>query len=102
MTFPSADHIAVAIVTAARAASENPLEVVGGGKSHARHIAMEALMLAFPDARRAGLGRCCGYRVPHAAQAGVFHAKRTRWWSDDLVDEVLGAVVAERYGERAA
>lgn len=30
MTFPSADHIAVAIVTAARAASENPLEVVGG------------------------------------------------------------------------
>lgn len=33
MTFPSADHIAVAIVTAARAASENPLEVVGGGAS---------------------------------------------------------------------
>lgn len=102
MTFPTADHVAIAIVTAARLVGENPLEVVGGGYSHARHIAMEALVIAFPDARRAGLGRCCGYPVPRAAQAGVFHAKRTRWWSDDLVDEVVGAVVAERYGEQAA
>ena len=31
MIFPSADHVAVAIVTAALLTSENPLEVVGGG-----------------------------------------------------------------------
>ena len=59
-------------------------------------------MLAFPDARRAGLGQCCGYPAPRAAQAGVFHARKARWWSDHMVDEVLGAVVADRYGERAA
>lgn len=102
MTFPSADHVALAIVTAARLVGEDPLEVVGGGKSRARHLAMEALVMAFPDARRAGLGLCCGYPVPRAAQAGVFHARRTRWWRDELVDEVLGAVVAEQYGEQAA
>lgn len=31
MTFPTADHVAIAIVTAARLVGENPLEVVGGG-----------------------------------------------------------------------
>ena len=32
MTFPTADHVAIAIVVAARLTGENPLEVaVGGG-----------------------------------------------------------------------
>lgn len=59
-------------------------------------------MLAFPDARRAGLGRCCGYSVPRAAQAHVIQARKARWWSENMVDEVLGAVVADQYGDRAA
>lgn len=31
MTFPTADHVAIAIVAAARLVGEDPLEVVGGG-----------------------------------------------------------------------
>jgi hypothetical protein len=101
--FPSADQIATAIVIAGRLTGEDPVAVASGEMGlHARHVAMDALCRAFPDARRAGLGRCCGYGTPRAAQAGVIAARKARWWSDIHVDEVVGALVADRYGEQGA
>lgn len=103
MTFPSARHVALAIVTAARLTGENPLEVVGGGiRSRARNLAMEALMLAFPEMPKMAVARCCGCPHPKAAGTYIEQAHRARWWREDHVDEVLGAVVADQYGERAA
>ncbi|ODN71198.1 hypothetical protein [Methylobrevis pamukkalensis] len=58
-------------------------------------------MTAYPEAHRSGLGRCLGYPVPRAALAGLHHARLAGWWREDLVDEVLGAVVADRYGEQS-
>lgn len=57
-------------------------------------------MLAFPEAGRGSLARCCGYASPRAGQSHVIQARRTRWWRESHVDEVLGALVAERYGEQ--
>ena len=59
-------------------------------------------MLAFPDAPKMSMARCCGFAHPRAGQSYVVQARKARWWSENMVDEVLGAVVADRYGERAA
>ena len=59
-------------------------------------------MIAFPEARRAGLARCCGYATPRAGQAHVIQAHKLAWWRDEHVDEVVGVLVADRYGEQAA
>lgn len=102
MTFPTADHVAVAVVTAARLVGESPLDVVGGGaRSRARVLAMESLKLAFPEFSWMAAARCCGYAHPRGAQAAVLQAHDRSWWRDDHLDEVVGALVAERYGEQA-
>jgi len=59
-------------------------------------------MLAFPETPKMAMARCCGFVHPRAGQSYVVQARKARWWSEELVDEVLGAVVADRYGERAA
>jgi hypothetical protein len=100
--FPTADQIALAIVTACRLFGEDPFAVCSGELGmRARHVAMEALVIAFPEARRAGLGECLSYGTPRSAQGQVISAKKGKWWSDDHVDEVVGAVVAEQYGDQA-
>lgn len=100
--FPSADQIATALVSAGALLGEDPIATASGEMGmRSRHVAMDALMRAFPDARRAGLGRCLGYGTPRAAQAAVITARKGQWWSDDHVDEVVGALVGDRYGEQA-
>ena len=101
--FPTADQIAIALVAAARALNEDPIAVARGVAGvRSRHVALGALVAAFPDARRVGLARCLGYPTPPSAQAAVIHAKKARWWNELLVDEIVGALVAEQYGDRAA
>jgi hypothetical protein len=100
--FPSADQIALAIVTACRLTGENnPIGTCLRQPSRARHIAFAALQVAFPDATQRTLARLCGYPTPAAGAANLFHARRARWWSEDPVDEVVGVLVDDSYGERA-
>jgi hypothetical protein len=100
--FPSADEIATAVVTACRLTGEDPVACVRGELGvRGRHVALDALLAAFPEARREGLGRCLGYGSPRAAQGNLIGARKLRWWRDDWADETLGALVASQYGERA-
>jgi hypothetical protein len=101
--FPTADQIALAIVTAARLTGEDPEAVLRGEYGvRARVYAMSGLLLAFPKARRVGLGECLGYPTPRAAQASVISSSNTKGWREEWADEVLGALVAPLYGEGAA
>lgn len=68
----------------------------------ARHVAFEALSILYPSYGSIRLGIRLGYSDPSNASARVSDAKRLLWWSEDHVDEVVGALVAELYGERAA
>jgi hypothetical protein len=100
--FPSADTIATAIVAASRLTGEDPIALAMGEMGiRARHIALDALLSAYPDARREGLGRCLGYGSPRAAQGNLIGARKLKWWRDDWADDVLGTLVADRYGARA-
>lgn len=101
--FPSSALVATAIETACRIFDEDPLALARGEMGiKARHVAMEALAIAFPDANRSQLGKALGYATPRNALPQVQSAKKSKWWRDELVDEVIGAVVAERYGDQAA
>lgn len=101
--FPTADQIAIAVVTAAKVLGEDPEAVVHGAPGlRARHVAMDALAAAFPEARRTGLARCLGYKAPRAAQEAVVGARNSRWWNEMVADEIVGLLVADAYGEQAA
>lgn len=107
--FPTADQIAIALVTACIAVGYGDPELIAskrqmGDRARARHVAFAALIDVFPDARKAGLARCCGYGTPDAAFGNLKNQFRgkSRWWNEDWVDEVVGALVADQYGERAA
>lgn len=102
MTFPDAEAIACAIVEAARIYQEIPIAVARGNASRARHVAFAALIDAYPGVSRVGLARCLGYRNPKNGLAQVYLARRAQWWNEDHVDEVVGALVADLYGEQAA
>ncbi|WP_457153325.1 hypothetical protein [Mesorhizobium sp. P5_C1] len=103
--FPTADQIALAIVTACRLSGTNPVLTALGQVAHrdsrGRHIAFAALLEAFPDARRMGIAKCCGYRGYGSATANLPTFRKTPWWREDWVEEVIGAVVAEQYGDQA-
>ena len=93
--FPSADKIAVAIVMAARFHGENPLSIasgVPGGRG--RVLAYAALTEAWPQARKGGLSRCCAFISPATASAHLSNARKAKWWNEDLLDEIVGALVA--------
>ncbi|MBN9035486.1 MAG: hypothetical protein J0H53_05410 [Rhizobiales bacterium] len=99
--FPSADRIATAIVMAARFHGDDPLSIasgVPGGRS--RVLAYAALTEAWPQARKAGLSRCCAFISPAAASAHLNNARKARWWNEDLLDEIVGALVEEDYASR--
>lgn len=102
--FPTADQIATAIVMACRFTECNPiltaLGTEAGEKARGRHLAMAALVEAFPEARHTGLARCCGYlKSPSSARSNLKIIRRGAWWSDEWVDEIVGALVADQYGE---
>lgn len=100
-TFPTADQVATAIVTAARLTGESPVACIAGeGGMHCRCFALEALKSVFPEARVAGLARCVGFN-PATYGGSMASAKIRSWWSDEFVDEVVGALVPESE-ERAA
>ncbi|WEX10317.1 hypothetical protein [Chelativorans sp. AA-79] len=101
--FPTADQIATAIVTACRLTGSNPVLIAlgteGGEKARGRHIALAALVEAFPDARRTGLARSCGYRTPASAVSNLTNFRKQSWWREAWVDEVVGELVSEQYAE---
>lgn len=99
--FPSADRIAVAIVMAARFHGDDPLSVAsGGGGNRGRSLAYGALTEAFSDVMKAKVARWCGFPSQSAASAHLIHARRARWWNEDHVDEIVGALVEEDYASR--
>lgn len=104
MSFPTADQVALAIVTAARLQGDDPLVIAAGEHGpRGRHVAFAGLLEAFPEARKAGLARCVGYRSPGSASSNLRSAYRPAgWWNEDHVDEVVGALVADQYGEQGA
>lgn len=105
--FPTADQIATAIVTACRLTDCNPvLTALGqevGEKSRGRHVALASLIEAFPEARKASLARCCGYQPVSrsAAASNLTQFRRGKWWNEDWIDEIVGALVADQYEDAA-
>ncbi|BCH11993.1 hypothetical protein MesoLj131c_62510 [Mesorhizobium sp. 131-3-5] len=104
--FPTADQIAFAIVMACRLAGTNPvltaLGQVAQRESRGRHIAFAALVDAFPDARRISIARCCGYGSGMGSAASNLPTyRKTAWWREAWIDEIVGAVVADQYGDQA-
>jgi len=101
--FPTAPQIALAIVTACRLTGDEPEALLRGDYGcTARNYAMDALLTAFPAARRVGLATALGYPTPRAGQAAVLTARKAKGWREEWADEVLGALVADLYGEQAA
>lgn len=101
--FPTAEQIATALVAAARMSGEDPEAIVLLRQpSRARHVAFAALVATFTQARKTDLGRCCGYPKPHLARELLQQARNAKSWDEDRVDEIVGVLVAERYGEQAA
>lgn len=100
--FPTADQIAKAIVEACRLTGDKPVATCMRQTSRARHVAFAALIEIFPEARRESLARLVGYPTPRAGTAALGMARKTGWWNDDLVDEVVGSLVGDQYGEQAA
>lgn len=100
--FPSADHIAIAIVTACRLNGENPLAIVEQRpqRSRARHYALYALACVFPEASKAKLAflvGCQGNPVYYArnSMAGHYDGKQKHtFWNRSIEARVIEAVEA--------
>lgn len=101
MTFPTADEIALAVVTACKLTGDKPIATCLGQTSRARHIALAALMEVFPEANRPKLSRLVGYESPHNGTAHLNMSRKCKWWREVWVDEVVGALVVDQYGEAA-
>lgn len=102
MTFASADQVARAIVTSADLFGEDAEALAAGrGGSRARIVAFAGLIEAFPDINKRAAARGCGFAHPAAAPAKLIDVRQARWWDEARVDEVVGALVAEHYGDRA-
>lgn len=98
--FPTADEIARAIVMACRATGDNPVLTALGQKSRARPVACAALMAAFPLARKLSVARLTGYQNVATYSGAIGMARKSTWWSDAAVDEIVGALVGDAYGEQ--
>ena len=103
----SADDVATAVVMACRHTGEAPLAIAEPGRQlRARALAFEALRLARPEVGRAVLARTVGYRgggghLDTAAINTVRLCRTKDWWSDIVLDVIVGALVADQYGDRA-
>ncbi|KQV27873.1 hypothetical protein ASC97_05790 [Rhizobium sp. Root1203] len=67
----------------------------------ALHVAFDALLCLYPTYGSTRLAIRLGYLKPANATAALASAKLQFWWNDCHVDEVIGALVADQYGERA-
>ncbi len=91
-TAPDRDVVSVALAEA---------QACIGDPVRAKHIAFEAIQVAYPGWSPVRLGFQLNYRTPREARADVNRAKMKQWWSDVVVDSVVGALVADQYGDRA-
>ncbi len=109
MRFPSANHIAVAIVAACAETGEGPLVVAEERvqKSRARHYAFQALRAAFPEAAHESLAYRCGcsgiakYYATNSNDrmrrfvGGPHKGKRRHgFWDEDRFQRIIHAVRA--------
>ena len=96
--FASADQIARAVVAAARLVGTDPLAIFEAEpdifRARARSLAIEALKIVLPDADRTALARGCGCLASAAGLALAAKARAAKWWREDWLDEVVGAVLA--------
>jgi hypothetical protein len=103
--FPTANEIAQAVIEASRHFGENPDEIANPASAmRSRWIAFDALREAYPDADRKRLAHCLCISTDaqiRSYSAVLSNYRRAPWWSDRLVDEIVGALVAEHYGEQA-
>lgn len=99
VSYPTAREVAVAIVTAARACDENPIETIGGKRcNQARWYAFAAMTGAFPDFGYAKIARWCGWHGKRAENAKYVldhDARPAEWWRDDTLHQVKIALYAE-------
>jgi hypothetical protein len=121
MTMLSANHVAWAIVQACRETGENALVVAEQRKpqSRARHYALQALKVVFPDVSRERLAWMCGcsgnpkYYSTNSTNGiqrfvgGPHKGERIhRFWKEEVFERVIAAVrtcdpvVAEERGRR--
>jgi hypothetical protein len=91
---PTAAHAALALEEAQRLTGDNPARY--------RMVAMGAMMRAFPHVQAMQLGEVLSIANAKRANAAVRKCRESsNWWNEARVEEVTGALVAERYGERA-
>ncbi|SFV31230.1 hypothetical protein SAMN05216456_1275 [Devosia crocina] len=99
---PTAEQIARAVVLASRAVGEDPESIFRNkGTSRARLIALASLREIFPKARYDQLGRMLNFASPKRAVNDLAEAQHGAAWRDDWIDEVVGGLVSQQYGERA-
>lgn len=92
---PTAHHVAIAVVTACRLTGEDPLDVATGGAKRGRMYAVRGLKLAFPHAGWPVLARLFDHN-PKTLQPCLQAYERKKWWDEHALDEVVGALVADR------
>lgn len=100
--FPTADQVALAVVTAARLTGEDPVAIGERRSMTARAYVYAGLRAAYPECTTDVLGRLAGYSAGSAARGALIICRQSDAWCDEWVDEIVGALVADDYGERAA
>ncbi|GLQ09215.1 hypothetical protein GCM10007913_11470 [Devosia yakushimensis] len=102
-TAPSAQTIARTIVVAAQMTGEDP-EAIIGTRQHfrGRLIAYAALLIVFPGHSPGATAALLNFAETRNAQSRLAAARRSAWWNEDRVDELVGELVADQYGEQAA
>ena len=68
----------------------------------ARAMAYYAVQQAFPQSSADPVAKHFGFDGPEAARLAVAQAMRFPSWSELLIDEAVGLLVADQYGEQAA
>lgn len=100
--FPTAQQLARAVVMAAQFSGEDPETILTTTVDvRARNYALAALVEAFPEALITQLANALNFAAPDRAAAILAHTRKTGWWREGHVDEIVGALVASEYGERA-
>lgn len=100
---PTNEQITAAVVAAARLTGEDPVIVIEGGNApRARAIAYAALLEVFPGCAKRTPAYNLGYFGAHEANDRLAKARKSGWWRDDWLDDVVGALVADRYGAQAS
>ena len=111
--YPSADQVAIAIITASREVGADPIDVVlgngnagckeGGGTtqyaiSRARAYAAFALRTVFTQCGAVAIGRMVGSRSPSGLLASLdaqMRNKSLRWWDDKVFMRVASSLTEE-------